>query len=468
MLPREKFTALLHEEGSRKLLTVERYQQIIDIVNRIKGGHSRSTLGVNIAFYKKKYDVLEINGVQRLISPCRDKGILQYVEVDHLYDVIYNAHISTGHGARDRMKAELQTKYSDIPKKLIENFVKLCETCCEKRKANLEKQEALKDLKNEELKEGNPGAVFKDDRLHSARCQVDLIDLNSSPDGEYRYILHYQDHLTKFIILRPLEENTAVAVADQLLDIFCMFGAPVVLESDNGREFSFSVISYLQEMWPELKLVHGDAAHSSTVDRDNAEKMLYSWMEDNKTTRWSRGLKFVQFMKNRSLHSGIKRSPCEAMFGVPARLGLASTTLPASMYEDVTSEEELNEAWISFSQQLPILKRLSGYKIQDDRYPCDQCDHVSPTAYNLKRHVKARHPLYAESIQMNPEDSEVVIEVDPLYLSSMDDPEQDQDLEEPPVKKERLDKDDQQADDDCNPHTNNSEIVNDILALTKT
>ena len=57
-------------------------------------------------------------------------------------------------------------------------------------------------------------------------------------------------------------------------------------------------------MWPELKLVHGDAAHSSTVDRDNAEKMLYSWMEDNKTTRWSRGLKFVQFMKNRSLHSG--------------------------------------------------------------------------------------------------------------------------------------------------------------------
>ena len=88
------------------------------------------------------------------------------------------------------------------------------------------------------------------------------------------------------------------------------------------------------------------------------------------------------------------------MFGVPARLGLASTTLPASMYEDVTSEEELNEAWISFSQQLPILKRLSGYKIQDDRYPCDQCDHVSPTAYNLKRHVKARHPLYAESIQV--------------------------------------------------------------------
>ena len=48
------------------------------------------------------------------------------------------------------------------------------------------------------------------------------------------------------MLLRPLEENTAVAVADQLLDIFCMFGAPVVLESDNGREFSFSVISYLQ------------------------------------------------------------------------------------------------------------------------------------------------------------------------------------------------------------------------------
>lgn len=35
------------------------------------------------------------------------------------------------------------------------------------------------------------------------------------------------------------------------------------------------------------------------------EKMLASWMQDNNTTNWSNGLRFVQFMKNGAFHSAI-------------------------------------------------------------------------------------------------------------------------------------------------------------------
>ena len=41
------------------------------------------------------------------------------------------------------------------------------------------------------------------------RCQVDLIDLQSQPDDEYKFVLVYQDHLSKFIILRALKRKTA-------------------------------------------------------------------------------------------------------------------------------------------------------------------------------------------------------------------------------------------------------------------
>lgn len=61
--------------------------------------------------------------------------------------------------------------------------------------------------------------------------------MQSESDGDYKFILNYQDHLTKFIVLRPLKTKTADEVSDVLLDIFCLLGAPYILHSDNGREF---------------------------------------------------------------------------------------------------------------------------------------------------------------------------------------------------------------------------------------
>ena len=63
-----------------------------------------------------------------------------------------------------------------IFRELIEIFLKLCSEC--------------------ELKKGTPkkGVVLKpitsDDR--NSRCQVDLIDVQACPDGDYKFILVYQ------------------------------------------------------------------------------------------------------------------------------------------------------------------------------------------------------------------------------------------------------------------------------------
>ena len=69
------------------------------------------------------------------------------------------------------------------------------------------------------------------------RAQVDCIDMQSNPDGEYRYIMEYLDHLTKWTVLRPLKTKKAEEIAENLVNIFCHFGSPVLLHSDNGREF---------------------------------------------------------------------------------------------------------------------------------------------------------------------------------------------------------------------------------------
>ena len=57
-------------------------------------------------------------------------------------------------------------------------------------------------------------------------------------------------------------------------------------------------------MWPECHIVHGKPRHSQSqgsVERANQdiENKLASWMKDNNTTKWSDGLRFIHFSKNR-------------------------------------------------------------------------------------------------------------------------------------------------------------------------
>jgi hypothetical protein len=68
----------------------------------------------------------------------------------------------------------------------------------------------------------------------NCRGQVDLVDMQSLPDRDYKFIMHYQDHVTKFSVLKALTSKHAAEVGYQLLDIFLLFGAPHILQSDNN------------------------------------------------------------------------------------------------------------------------------------------------------------------------------------------------------------------------------------------
>ena len=96
--------------------------------------------------------------------------------------------------------------------------------------------------------------------------------MQSKAGGSYKWIMVYQCHLTKFVIIRPITTKRASEVAFQLLDIFLFFGAPAILQSDNGSEFTAGVIKELKVMWPQLTMVHGRPRHpqsQGSVERAN-------------------------------------------------------------------------------------------------------------------------------------------------------------------------------------------------------
>ena len=152
--------------------------------------------------------------------------------------------------------------------------------------------------------------------------------------------------MTKFVILSALTSKRAAEVAHHLLDIFLIFGAPSIMQSDNGSEFTALVINKLKIVWPMLIMVHGHPQSQGSVERANGDikEMLIAWMGDNSTSDWSTGIKFVQFQKKSSFHSGIKRAPYAAMFGCDVKVGLTSSSLPTEIIERMQSEDDLLSA----------------------------------------------------------------------------------------------------------------------------
>ena len=185
----------------------------------------------------------------------------------------------------------------------------------------------------------------------ASRGQVDLIDMQTSRamNEPYNFLLVYQDHLTKFIVLRPLKRKTAAEVTSILLDIFCLIGPPHILQSDNGKEFkNIDLAKMIRELWPGCKTVNGRPRHpqsQGSVERVNKEikKVLGALMRKNNDPCWVKYVPIAQHSINTSPHSTLENySPYRVLFGREPTKGLAALGIPDNIASDLTTEEKLN------------------------------------------------------------------------------------------------------------------------------
>jgi len=152
--------------------------------------------------------------------------------MEDIFYVIDLSHITVEHGGKDRLKVGTSRKYSNITTDMINFFLSLCETCQKKKKL------------------GKKGLVSKPifHAEFNSKCQINLIDdMQSQPSVQFKFILNYQDHLTKFVPLRSLQ--TRKSCKPCIRYFILTFGDPVLLHSDNGRKFVNNVITGLTELY---------------------------------------------------------------------------------------------------------------------------------------------------------------------------------------------------------------------------
>ena len=104
----------------------------------------------------------------------------------------------------------------------VKDWLRQCTTCV-KRKSPASRHHPL----------GNIPTGYRWDRI-----AMDILDVcDPTPDG-YRYILVIADYFSKWTDPFPIKDKCADTVADVLVDkIMLCFGMPLVIHSDQGREF---------------------------------------------------------------------------------------------------------------------------------------------------------------------------------------------------------------------------------------
>ena len=131
----QKLNALIvSKKDNNSFLSVEKYELLIQQINTLKHGNRKN----EPKDYQllKQYDVVQIGNVEQLIYPVAEgsTSIKYYVQIEDIFNVIHEAHVSIGHGGRNRMVKETGTKYKNITTECIMIYLNLCIPCLKKSK----------------------------------------------------------------------------------------------------------------------------------------------------------------------------------------------------------------------------------------------------------------------------------------------------------------------------------------------
>ncbi len=87
----------------------------------------------------------------------------------------------------------------------------------------------------------------------NSRGQVDPINMKAYPEGKMKLIFDYQDRHEKMNYLHTMPKGEAKSIALELVPLFLIQGAPVILQSDNGRQFVAAIIDEMLKIWKDCK-----------------------------------------------------------------------------------------------------------------------------------------------------------------------------------------------------------------------
>ena len=155
--------------------------------------------------------------------------------------------------------------------------------------------------------------------------EIDLTDFRNLPcscSPSHNWVLHINDHYSKYSWLIPLMSKTCEQVVQALQNVFYMFGFPKTLHSDNGKEFTGKRMREFCKS-NSISQAHGAPRTPTTqglVERGNRtfKENLSNILREKKAelNSWCSVLGEAAYKKNIAIHAATKEIPYVVVFGI--------------------------------------------------------------------------------------------------------------------------------------------------------
>lgn len=249
----DALTQIQNKQSRTHLLSDELYDQIIHM-KQTGDKQSQYKLYQRWCVKREIEIVSRADGMSVMFITVKEKdGSSVKKMIPRLGDIpaiINKIHVEQKHSqAKDTFNI-IESLYFGISRDLVEAFHRRCTVCC------LSKKKQTITI---------PIRVIRSQRFNE-RIQVDLMTFNFY-DSFFSiiptkwYVLHWQDHFSKYSIFRLMPQKTARNVIICLEQIFSDFGAPDVLQSDNGSEFVNAEMNAFLLKWNVKEFIHGRPYH---------------------------------------------------------------------------------------------------------------------------------------------------------------------------------------------------------------
>lgn len=238
-----------------------------------------------------------------------------------------------GHQGVNRTTARIKLKHHwPNMRRDIESYISKCDKC--------QRNKLSKRTKVPMIITDTPIEPFE-------KCALDIVGpLNQTENGN-KYILTFQDCLTKFSKAIPLPNQEAVTVAKEFVTkIVCDHGIPKKILTDQGTNFLSEVFKGICKLLKISKLQTTAYHPESNGALERSHRTLAEYLRhyvNDEQNNWDEWLPYAMFTYNTTPHSATRFTPFELMYGRQAEIPTSLKTEPKLSYAYDDYVQELRE-----------------------------------------------------------------------------------------------------------------------------
>jgi hypothetical protein len=276
---------------------------------------------------------------QKIFQEIHDKPIGGHLGMNRTYD-----------------RLKLFTSWPGM-KQELEEYIRECEICQKN--------------KNTQNKTKMPMKLTTTPEVVWEKCALDIVGpLTQTLDGN-RYILTFQDELSKYTLAIPIERQDAVTIAKVFVEeVILKFGIPQMILTDQGSNFMSEIFTNVCKLL-KIKKIKCTAYHPETNGAlERTHRVLVEYLrcfilEDQ--SNWDKWLPYATFVFNTTPHTATGFTPHELMFGRKPNIpGLLQKEPPETQYAYESYVRELQSRLQSSYQTAKV--NLESQKERSKNY----------------------------------------------------------------------------------------------------